>query len=411
MRSLRRVAGVGGIVAGLLIAYAAGVLTGVLADGDGPPRSAATAAGAGPIEAAAERIATGAARSVDRATLEQAAISGMLTALGDRWASYYPPSEYASYADALEGRYTGVGLWLRAEESGSGTPADDSDPAARVVVGSVTPGSPAARARVAVGDVLLGIDGQRPGSVARAATLLRGRDGTSVRLELSGERTGRRTLDLVRTTFETRDVAVRPLDAATRIVSVGAFTRGVGREVRDQLAKARQARDALVLDLRGNPGGLLDEAVEVASAFLDGGTVVSYERRGEQPRRLDAVGEGDTATPLVVLVDAGTASAAEVVAAALQDRGRAVVVGARTYGKGSVQEGTELPDGSALELTVGHYRTPSGRDIDGTGVAPDIAVAARQAPSVAERRAVEVLRGLRAARTPPAVPTPTRAAR
>ncbi|NHC12913.1 S41 family peptidase [Motilibacter deserti] len=401
MRSLRRAAGVGGIVAGLLLAYAAGLLTGALTDGGGSSGTPTASRSADPVAAAADRIATGAARDVDRSTLEQAAIQGMLDALGDRWASYYPPSEYASFADALEGRYTGVGLWLRDADEGAG----------RVVVGSVTPGSPADDARVRVGDVLLGIDGEGPGSVSRAASLLRGRDGSSVRLELAGERTGRRTLTLVRTTFETRDVAGRALDAQTRVVSVGAFTRGVGRQVRDQLGQARQDHDALVLDLRGNPGGLLDEAVEVASAFLDGGPVVSYERRGEQPRWLDAVGDGDTTTPLVVLVDAGTASAAEVVAAALQDRGRAVVVGARTFGKGSVQEGAELPDGSALELTVGHYRTPSGRDIDGTGVTPDIAVSPRQAPDVAERRAVEVLRGLRAARTPAPVPTSSRAAR
>ncbi len=153
----------------------------------------------------------------------------------------------------------------------------------------------------------------------------------------------------------------------------------------------------VVLDLRGNPGGLLDEAVEVASAFLDGGPVVSYEQRDAPDRVLDALGQGNTTVPVVVLVDGGTASAAEVVAAALQDRNRAVVVGSRTYGKGSVQEPIVLPDGSAIEFTIGRYLTPAGRVIDGRGIEPDVLVDATSTPEVAEQRALEVLRGLTAA--------------
>ena len=135
----------------------------------------------------------------------------------------------------------------------------------------------------------------------------------------------------------------------------------------------------------------------MASAFLDGGPVVSYERRGAGVRgQLDAVAEGDSTVPLVVLVDGGTASAAEVVAGALQDRERAVVVGSRTFGKGTVQETDTLSDGSAIELTVGRYLTPSGRSIDGVGIAPDVLVSPTAAPDVAERRAIEVLSGLQA---------------
>jgi carboxyl-terminal processing protease len=153
----------------------------------------------------------------------------------------------------------------------------------------------------------------------------------------------------------------------------------------------------VVLDLRDNPGGLLDEAVAVASVFLDGGPVVSYERRDAKPRTLDAFEGGDTTTPLVVLVNPSTASAAEVVAGALQDRNRAVVVGTRTYGKGSVQEPSTLSDGSAIELTVGRYLTPSGRSLDGVGIEPDVIVPPGAAPEIAERRAIDVLTGLVAA--------------
>jgi carboxyl-terminal processing protease len=178
-------------------------------------------------------------------------------------------------------------------------------------------------------------------------------------------------------------------------ISIPAFTRGVGRQVRTAVAAAARARSAgVVLDLRGNPGGLLDEAVETASVFLDGGPVVSYTRRAGDTVQLDAVSVGDVRVPLVVLVDGGTASAAEVVAGALQDRGRAVLVGSRTFGKGTVQEPRTLADGSALELTVARYRTPSGRSLEGAGLEPDIEVAAGLDGPVAERRAVEVLTGL-----------------
>jgi carboxyl-terminal processing protease len=172
----------------------------------------------------------------------------------------------------------------------------------------------------------------------------------------------------------------------------------VGRNVRDAMNTDPESHaGGVILDLRGNPGGLLDEAVEVASAFLDGGPVVSYEQRDAADRTLNAIGAGDTQTPVVVLVDGGTASAAEVVAAALQDRSRAVIVGSRTYGKGSVQEPSVLPDGSAIEFTIGRYLTPAGRVIDGRGIEPDVLVDPLEAPEVAEARALEVLRGLTAA--------------
>ena len=185
--------------------------------------------------------------------------------------------------------------------------------------------------------------------------------------------------------------AALPGGPAIARVAVPAFTRGVGREVRAALSAHP---DGVVLDLRGNQGGLLDEAVETASVFLADGPVVSYTRRGGETVALDAVGEGDEQVPLVVLVDGGTASAAEVVAGALQDRGRAVLVGSRTFGKGTVQEPRTLADGSALALTVARYRTPAGRSLEGSGLEPDILVAPGLSRAVAERRASDVLTGL-----------------
>lgn len=357
--------------------YGAGVVTGVV--GSSPSDG-------GVIDAAADRIEQSAAQPVDRAELERAAVEGMLKALGDRWSSYYDPSEYASFEDALEGRYSGVGLWVRPSRDG-------------VLVSSVQTESPAAEAGIAPGDLITSID-EWPASTSSVGDVvqrLRGPAGTTVTVGVVREGVAS-SVTVTRTVLEASDVTVEHLADGVMRIDIRTFTRGVGRNVRDAMNNDPDSHaGGVILDLRGNPGGLLDEAVEVASAFLDGGPVVSYEQRDAADRTLNAIGAGDTQTPVVVLVDGGTASAAEVVAAALQDRSRAVIVGSRTYGKGSVQEPSVLPDGSAIEFTIGRYLTPAGRVIDGRGIEPDVLVDPLEAPEIAEARALEVLRGLTAA--------------
>jgi carboxyl-terminal processing protease len=382
-RRVLRVAALVGVVA---VAFVGGVVTGVV--GSDEPTAARQRPGV--IDEAADRIASKAARPVEREALERAAVEGMLRALGDRWSTYYGRSEFTSFQSALEGHWSGVGLWLRGATAGG------------VEVGSVQPGSPAERAGLLAGDVVLRVGGTdvATADVPTVAELLRGTPGSRVVVAVRrGAAT--RTVTLARASFTSADVTVERLAGGISRIAVTAFTRGVGRDVAAAMATetARRPR-GVVLDLRDDPGGLLDEAVSVASVFLDGGPVVSYERRGAKPRTLDAFEGGDTTTPLVVLVNPSTASAAEVVAGALQDRNRAVVVGTRTYGKGSVQEPSTLSDGSALELTVGRYLTPSGRSLDGVGIEPDVLVPPGAAPEVAERRAIDVLTGLVAALGP-----------
>jgi carboxyl-terminal processing protease len=379
-RRALRVSAIGSVVA---LAFGAGVLVGVVGSDEGSGPSGRRSV----LDEAADRIAARAARPVDRAALDRAGVEGMLRALGDRWSTYYGATDFRSFQDALEGQYSGVGLWLRPGTSGG------------VEVGSVAPGTPAARASLRSGDAIVSVGGApvATAGLAQVAALLRGPEGSAVAVVV---RRGGTTRDvrLTRARVTTRDVLVEHLEGDIARIQVRAFTRGVGREVRAAFESggSRHA-GGVVLDLRDDPGGLLDEAVEVASVFLDGGPVVTYERRGHAARTLDAAAGGDLTTPLVVLVNSSTASAAEVVTGALQDRNRAVVVGERTFGKGSVQEPSRLSDGSALELTVGRYVTPSGRSLDGVGVDPDVTVAAGGAPQVAERRAVEVLTGLVAA--------------
>ncbi|QKG25204.1 S41 family peptidase [Actinomadura verrucosospora] len=365
------------VATAILCAYGLGVLS-----GEGRPDRRA-AAGGSVLDEAAAKIGSRAAHPVGRGDLDRAAIEGMLRGLGDRWARYYPAARYDDMEGRLNGRYSGVGVWL-----GSA----DGDP--RVRVASVQPGTAAARAGVLAGDVVTAVGGTPADGwdVTRVARALRGRPGASVELTvLRGRRT--EEFHLVRASVSGGDVTVTDLPGHVRMIRVGAFTRGTGRQVRAAVT-GRPPSGGIMLDLRGDPGGLLDEAVETASAFLPGGPVVTYEPRGGPAQRRTVTSPGDARTPLVVLVDAGTASAAEVVAGSLRDRDRAVIIGSRTYGKGSVQESVRLADGSAIELTVGRYRTPGGRNLDGVGIEPDVAVSADRPPSVAEQRGRSVLRGL-----------------
>ncbi len=373
------------VAAAGMVMFAGGVFVG--AAGTHPAEGAAAP---GVLDQAAARIAAQAQKPVDRSTLERAAVEGMLKALGDRWSAYYSPDEYDAFADALEGRYTGVGAWVRADADGT------------MQVASVQPSSPAAKAGLKAGDQLVAIAGHpvTGQTLAQVTGALRGAAGTSVVVAFRRAAESR-MVTIRREQLTASDVVVDRLRHGVLRVKVAVFSRGVGAQVRAALQSEPSAHaGGVLLDLRGDPGGLVDEAVQVAGAFLDGGPVVTYEQRGSSRRTLDAIVGGDTSTPLVVLVDGGTASAAEIVAGALQDRGRAVVIGTRTFGKGSVQEPSTLTDGSAIELTVGRYLTPGGRAIDGVGIDPDVTVGRDASPASVDKRALQVLAGLAAALSP-----------
>ncbi|MFE4593664.1 S41 family peptidase [Streptomyces laurentii] len=305
---------------------------------------------------------------------------------GDRWSAVYDPREYAEFEQSLDGSYTGVGLSARR----SGADA--------VEISRVRPGGPADRAGLRAGDRITAVDGRPVAgrSVSEVVSLLRGEGvtGSTVTLGVVRDRvTWTRTLRRARLT--TDPVTVRRLDDRAVLVRVTAFTKGTGERIRTAVRSA-PAGTGILLDLRGNSGGLLAEARTAASAFLDGGLIATYDMDGTQ-HAVYAEGGGDTARPLVALVDGGTMSAAELLTGALKDRGRAVTVGSRTFGKGSVQMPSELPDGSVAEVTVGRYRTPAGHAVDGEGITPDVLVrqaAGTRAERRAEERARTVLSGL-----------------
>jgi carboxyl-terminal processing protease len=364
------------VFAGVLVAGAA---TGSFPDAGQPARR--TAVGPVPATTPHEDVQRAAAEAMADGKSPMEAAERAVSRSGDRWGAVYSEGEYQEFREALDGRYTGVGLSAARAQDG------------RIEVTRVQPASPAAAAGIRAGDRLRSVDGSEVDGlpVTEVVSLLRGDAddapaGTTVTLGLQrGTRAWTETLH--RASLSTDSVTVHRLPGGVTAIKIAAFTKGSGDAVREAVREA-PAGGGIILDLRGNSGGLVTEAVDTASTFLDGGLVATYDVDGAQ-RALRADPGGDTARPLVALVDGGTMSAAEMLTGALQDRGRAVVIGSRTFGKGSVQMPTELPDGSVAELTVGHYRTPLGHSVDGRGITPDL-----EAGTAALQRAETVLTGL-----------------
>jgi len=362
------------LIVGVGVIFAAGFLLGSLFN-----RDSSTSI----LDEALNKILDNTATETDKDSLQRAAIEGMLRSLGDKWSQYLPESESTSFENAVEGQYSGIGVWLRSDESGL------------VGIAGVVPTSPAEFANLQEGDLIQSVDGEttQDKSLDTVAKLLSGKPNTTAILSVNrSEET--LTFSVKRTELRSNPVQLKKLKNEIVLISISEFTRGTARSMRSALAASGAERSGVILDLRGNPGGLLVEATDVAGAFLNGGTVVEFFKPGKSPEVFNAIGDGDSKTPLVVLIDRGTASAAEIVAAALQDRNRAVIVGERTFGKAAVQDLTELSNGAAIELTIGYYLTPNGKRLEGKGLDPDILVSPNESKSVAETRALQVLLGL-----------------
>jgi carboxyl-terminal processing protease len=317
---------------------------------------------------------------VDEAKLVYGAIDGMIHTL-DPHSSFMDPRSYAALKEETEGEYGGIGLELA-------TRGDD------VVVVAPIDDTPASRAGFQPGDRLIEIDGRavRGWRETEAVRALVGPPGTKVTVKAHRAAWAEpRTFTLVRDVIRLVSVEGRLFDRKLAYVKIKTFQDRTDVYLRKSLESLRMEAGGqlagLVLDLRHNPGGLLDQAVKVADRFLDGGVIVTTKGRSGKNVEVERAHpkSGEPRYPVIVLVDGGTASASEIVAGALQDSGRAVVVGTRTFGKGSVQTVIELEDGSGLKLTIARYYTPSGRSIQERGITPDLWVKASASDDDAPR--------------------------
>lgn len=300
-------------------------------------------------------------RPVSRDTLVNKSIEGAVSSLDDQFSHYFDPRTYERFQHATNPRFSGIGVTVQGVPKG-------------LRVTNVIDDTPAAKAGLREGDTIVAVGRQtlagHPASYG--ISLVKGEPGTAVTLTVERDGTRRRETieraEIVEPVVEGRLVSTRA--GRFGVVVFTSFTSNSSAQVRatvDDLLR-RGAR-GIVLDLRGNGGGLLNEAVDTASIFIPDGTIVSTDGRARERHVYTATGGAiRSSIPVVVLVDRNTASSSEIVTGALQDRRRAEVVGTRTYGKGVFQEVRELPNGGALDITVGQYFLPSGKNIGGRGV-------------------------------------------
>ena len=313
------------------------------------------------------QIREGYVNEVDDSTLLEYAIQGMLTGL-DPHSVYLTEDDFSDLKEGTSGEFSGLGLEVGMKDG-------------YVTVIAPIDGSPAADADLQSGDVILKLDNVpiKGLSLGEAIDKMRGPKGSEIELTIGRPGTSQPfTVTLKRDTIRMASVRERWLEPGYGYIRIAQFKLATGEDVARALDKlqAKGPLKGLVLDLRNNPGGVLSASVDVAGLFLDGGPVVYTEGRlPNSDMDFDAQpGDASDDTPLVVLINAGSASASEIVAGALQDRGRAIVMGSDSFGKGSVQTILPLSDSRAVKLTTALYFTPNGRSIQAEGIVPDIPV-------------------------------------
>jgi carboxyl-terminal processing protease len=383
----------GGRAVGLVVALVAMLAAGLWVGGHParmPPllREVFVDESAGLTAEASELIEDDYYRSVSQGDLVDSSLQGMVRGLRrhyrDRFSEYFSPQALTRFNEEIEGRFSGVGLSVTQVKDGLG-------------VQSVFKRSPAERAGIEVGDTIVSVDGRSIAglSAGAAAARIKGPEGTQVEVGVRSKPGGVREVRLTREQISVPVVASRLIASSGRklgYLRMASFTEGVHDAVAAQARRLqKRGAEGLVLDLRGNGGGLLDEAVLTASVFLpEGEIVVSTKSRSQGDAVYKTKGGNLPSLPIVVLIDRNTASAAEILAAALADDAGAKTVGTRSYGKGVFQQEVGLSNGGALKLTVGEYFTPQGVNLAGKGIHPD--VRAPDLPSTARDEGLE--RGL-----------------
>lgn len=322
-------------------------------------------------------------QDVPRTDLINGAIDGMLQSL-DPHSTFMDQEEYKSMQESTSGEFYGIGVEITQDESG--------------VLRVVTPieDTPADKAGLQAGDLILEVDGKLTQDLGlrESVSRIKGEKGTKVKLTiLSKKAKAPREVEIVRDAIPLISVKLRELDDGIIWIRLSRFSENTTEELKEKLTayKKKHKINGVVLDLRNNPGGLLDQSIKVADMFLQGGTVVSIKGKGNDSRNFDSAKQStDITAPMVVLINAGSASASEIVAGALRDHKRALIIGEKSFGKGSVQNIIPLNDGSAIKLTIARYFTPNGTSIQAKGIEPDLVVPF-EAPAKEENSATKFL--------------------
>jgi carboxyl-terminal processing protease len=337
------------------------------------------------VDEAINRIASDYYRPVPKGRLADASVAGAVASLDDRFSHYLTPKEYREFNQPPS--FTGIGVAVDPSRGG-------------LLIARVFDSSPAARAMLKTGEEIVAVNGRTLAGLSAdaAAALIKGPPGTTVELRVRERRTGHtlaHTVKITRATISEPVVASATrtvLGAKLGVVALATFSPGSHGEAREAVEhQLHGGARGIVFDLRANGGGLVEEARLVASIFIAKGTIVSTRGRAQPSEVLTAAGRAIPGSiPLVVLVDGNTASASEIVAAALQDHRRAMIVGTHTFGKGVFQEEQPLSNGGALDITVGEYFTPNGRNLGGGGVKQGAGIT----PEVPVRSGVDTPHGL-----------------
>ena len=303
---------------------------------------------------------------VDRQELVQGAIQGMLQSL-DPHSGYLDQEAFKDMRDETSGEFSGVGIEITMQNG-------------RLTVVSPIEDTPAFRAGLKSGDIILEIDGESTQdiSIMDAVHKIRGPKGSEVELTVLHQGAAKpERITVKRDVIPMQSVKTEVMEPGYLYARITNFNENTTKDLRTQLKKNTKDLQGLVLDLRNNPGGLLDQAVSVADLFLGQGKIVYTQGKVKQAKMdFHANKErSDVKVPLVVLINSGTASASEIVAGAIQDHKRGLILGVRSFGKGSVQTVIPLPDGAGIKLTTAKYYTPNGRSIQAEGIVPDIRLA------------------------------------
>lgn len=309
------------------------------------------------------QVAHGYVDNVRKEKLIDGAIDGMLKALDDPYTRHMKSKDYATFQEHTSGQFGGVGIELGMRKE-------------QLTVIAPIKGTPADKAGVHAGDAIISIDSSttKKMQLEKAVKLIRGEVGSQVKLSF---KRGKEefTRNITREQIKMPNVSSKVLDDDIGYIMVHAFNKDTSGDVRKELESLKEKKiKGVIVDLRNNPGGLLNEAIEMTSIFVSDKLVVQVKPRSGETQKYPAKPGGDEETPLIVLVNRGSASASEIFAGAVQDLGRGKIVGERTFGKGSVQTVIQLSDGSGLIMTTAKYMTPKGRSLHKKGVKPDVVV-------------------------------------